>query len=78
MSVANRISSTMGGKPHPIHIHPARPLYRFAATGLGAGMWFFVSFMTVLCNLLLIMVAVDVSSEARWYSPNQSSNLSQI
>lgn len=27
---------------HPIHIHPARPLYRFAATGLGAAMWFFV------------------------------------
>ena len=28
---------------HPIHIHPARPLYRFAAVGLGASMWFFVS-----------------------------------
>jgi len=28
---------------HPIHIHPARPLYRFFATGLGASMWFFVS-----------------------------------
>lgn len=27
---------------HPIHIHPARPLYRFTATALGASMWFFV------------------------------------
>lgn len=27
---------------HPIHVHPARPLYRFAARGLGASMWFFV------------------------------------
>ncbi|KAL6164421.1 hypothetical protein ACJQWK_09157 [Exserohilum turcicum] len=27
---------------HPIHIHPARPFYRFMATGLGASMWFFV------------------------------------
>jgi hypothetical protein len=31
-----------GKIPHPIHIHPARPLYRIAATGLGASMWFFV------------------------------------
>lgn len=28
---------------HPIHIHPRGPLYRIAATGLGASMWFFVS-----------------------------------
>ena len=35
------VSSTMAGK-HPIHIHAVRPLYRFAATGLGASMWFFV------------------------------------
>lgn len=27
---------------HPVHIHPVRPLYRFAAVGLGASMWFFV------------------------------------
>lgn len=27
---------------HPIHVHPARPLYRFMATALGASMWFFV------------------------------------
>ncbi|RMY87003.1 hypothetical protein D0861_05604 [Hortaea werneckii] len=32
-----------GHGAHPIHIHPARPFYRFAATGLGAAMWFFVS-----------------------------------
>lgn len=31
-----------GHGAHPIHIHPARPFYRFAATGLGAAMWFFV------------------------------------
>ncbi|RMX96459.1 hypothetical protein D0867_13136 [Hortaea werneckii] len=30
-----------GHGAHPIHIHPARPFYRFAATGLGAAMWFF-------------------------------------
>ena len=35
-------SSIMAGN-HPIYIHPVRPLYRFAATGLGASMWFFVS-----------------------------------
>lgn len=27
---------------HPIHVHPARPLYRFTATALSASMWFFV------------------------------------
>ena len=27
---------------HPVHIHPARPLYRFMGTALGASMWFFV------------------------------------
>ncbi|KAK3710553.1 hypothetical protein LTR37_010180 [Vermiconidia calcicola] len=30
------------GGAHPIHVHPARPFYRFAATGLGAAMWFFL------------------------------------
>ncbi|KEF61754.1 uncharacterized protein A1O9_03324 [Exophiala aquamarina CBS 119918] len=36
------------GKPiwkgnHPVkQINPQRPLYRFAATGLGAAMWFFL------------------------------------
>ncbi|OBT57964.1 hypothetical protein VE04_00960 [Pseudogymnoascus sp. 24MN13] len=33
-----------GPGAHPIHIHPARPLYRFAATGLGASMWFFLMY----------------------------------
>lgn len=32
---------------HPIHVHPARPLYRFAATALGASMWFFVRLSSV-------------------------------
>ncbi|KIV85538.1 hypothetical protein PV11_01223 [Exophiala sideris] len=28
---------------HPVgQINPQRPLYRFAATGLGAAMWFFL------------------------------------
>ncbi|KAK8199655.1 hypothetical protein HDK77DRAFT_481200 [Phyllosticta capitalensis] len=31
-----------GPGSHPIHVHPARPLYRFFATGLGAAMWFWV------------------------------------
>lgn len=29
---------------HPIQIPRARPLYRFAATGLGAAMWFFLMY----------------------------------
>ncbi|KAK6362075.1 hypothetical protein TWF730_005773 [Orbilia blumenaviensis] len=29
---------------HPVHIHPARPMYRFFATGLGAAMWFFLMY----------------------------------
>lgn len=30
---------------HPVsYIKPARPFYRFAATALGASMWFFVSY----------------------------------
>ncbi|OBT48187.1 hypothetical protein VE00_00958 [Pseudogymnoascus sp. WSF 3629] len=33
-----------GPGAHPIHIHPVRPLYRFAATGLGASMWFFLMY----------------------------------
>ena len=27
---------------HPIHIHPARPFYRYTAHLLGASMWFYV------------------------------------
>ncbi|KAL2067864.1 hypothetical protein VTL71DRAFT_15962 [Oculimacula yallundae] len=41
----------MAAGKHPITIPPVRPLYRFAATGLGASMWFFV---------------VDVPREERW------------
>ncbi|KAJ6127485.1 hypothetical protein N7523_003097 [Penicillium sp. IBT 18751x] len=33
-----------GPSSHPIHVHPARPLYRFIATGLGASMWFFLMY----------------------------------
>jgi len=39
-----------GPGTHPIHIHPARPLYRFAATGLGATMWFFLMYALYLGN----------------------------
>jgi len=57
----------MAGK-HPIHIHPVRPLYRFAATGLGASMWFFVSTYSTLGGIVSLMVlVVDVSREERWY-----------
>lgn len=45
-AVADTDAGTMAGS-HPVHIHPVRPLYRFAATGLGASMWFFVSMMPV-------------------------------
>ena len=31
-----------GKHAHPIQIPRVRPLYRFAATGLSASMWFFV------------------------------------
>ncbi|KAJ5641573.1 hypothetical protein N7490_005573 [Penicillium lividum] len=35
----------MAGKSHhPVHIHAARPLYRFTATALGASMWFFLMY----------------------------------
>lgn len=47
--VADNLHSKMAGK-HPIHIHPARPLYRFAATGLSASMWFFVRVRLRLCT----------------------------
>ncbi|OAX83463.1 hypothetical protein ACJ72_02181 [Emergomyces africanus] len=33
---------------HPIRVRPARPLYRFAATTLGASMWFFSKWMGTL------------------------------
>ncbi|KAJ5293328.1 DNA repair protein Sae2/CtIP, partial [Penicillium atrosanguineum] len=39
------LTDTMAGpSSHPIHVHPARPLYRFIATGLGASMWFFLMY----------------------------------
>lgn len=55
---------------HPIHVHPARPLYRFTATALGASMWFFVSlhlslpfpFLSAYANILSTG-AVNVSCE---------------
>jgi hypothetical protein len=53
---------------HPIHIHPARPFYRFTATALGASMWFFVC-RPIPCSLNLLsdddifVIAVDVPSE---------------
>ena len=37
-----RMAAAGAAGAHPIHVHPARPLYRFMATGLGASMWFFV------------------------------------
>ncbi|GAB7362413.1 hypothetical protein MBLNU230_g2736t1 [Neophaeotheca triangularis] len=48
-STLRRMAGPAGAHPkgthgHPIHIHPARPLYRFAATGLGASMWFFLMY----------------------------------
>ncbi|KAF8437000.1 hypothetical protein BGX38DRAFT_55391 [Terfezia claveryi] len=33
-----------GPGEHPIRIHPVRPFYRFAATALGASMWFFLMY----------------------------------
>ncbi|KAL3445163.1 hypothetical protein BJX65DRAFT_150512 [Aspergillus insuetus] len=51
---------------HPIHIHPARPFYRFTATALGASMWFFVC-RPIPCSLNLLidddLFVVDVPSE---------------
>ena len=63
MAEPSRPAGAHGG--HPIHIHPVRPLYRFAATGLGASMWFFVSrsipFNT--CPTSLTWSLVDVQSQ---------------
>ncbi|KAJ5727996.1 hypothetical protein N7540_007154 [Penicillium herquei] len=33
-----------GPSHHPVHVHAARPLYRFTATALGASMWFFLMY----------------------------------
>jgi hypothetical protein len=40
MAGTNPFPNAHGG--HPIRIPPVRPLYRVAARGLGASMWFFV------------------------------------
>ncbi|KUJ20199.1 uncharacterized protein LY89DRAFT_731425 [Mollisia scopiformis] len=34
----------MAAPKHSIQIPPVRPLYRIAATGLGASMWFFLMY----------------------------------
>ena len=56
-----------GPGPHPVsYIKPARPLYRFAATGLGASMWFFVS--TLASSIILNRAdgrVADVPGEER-------------
>ena len=57
-----------GARPHgahPVHIHPVRPLYRFAATGLGASMWFFVRSLPHLNAMVFTLTcpSVDVQSE---------------
>jgi hypothetical protein len=44
----------MSGK-HPIHVHPVRPFYRFAATALGASMWFFVGGSSIIQNGKIII-----------------------
>jgi len=60
---------TMAGPgPHPVpYIKPARPLYRLAATGLGASMWFFVSTPASLDGLEieLTMGTADVPGQKR-------------
>lgn len=55
-------SSKMQPLPH------VRPFYRFAATGLGASMWFFVCRPVYISHEpVLTFSAVDVPREARWY-----------
>ena len=58
---------------HPIHVHPVRPLYRFAATALGASMWFFVcitcpGFWLLLseANDINLVCLAHVSGEEGW------------
>ncbi|KAJ5179632.1 hypothetical protein N7492_002842 [Penicillium capsulatum] len=43
-SSSPRIADIMAGHSHPVHVHAARPLYRFTATALGASMWFFLMY----------------------------------
>lgn len=52
---------------HPVHVHPARPLYRFAATALGASMWFFVRVedgMVLICTDLTVAVLPNATRRA--------------
>jgi hypothetical protein len=62
-----------GPSHHPVHIHPARPLYRFIATGLGASMWFFVRyppFQTVYKRLELTLIpSAHVPCQEGWPGP---------
>jgi hypothetical protein len=51
---------------HPIHVHPARPLYRISATLLGASMWFFVRIVLLHSDTTTNGRTVDVSSQERW------------
>jgi hypothetical protein len=69
----------MAGK-HPIHIHPVRPLYRIAATGLGASMWFFVRILSQMVDMSAFtdFYAVDVSGEERRYLPQPPAMRDQI
>ncbi|OJD14737.1 hypothetical protein AJ78_04935 [Emergomyces pasteurianus Ep9510] len=43
LKLSDWISPTMPPN-HPIQVGQARPLYRFAATALGASMWFFLMY----------------------------------
>jgi len=60
------------GTNHPVNrINPQRPLYRFAATGLGAAMWFFVCHGSAQALQEANGVVVDVQSEEGWTSPDR-------
>ncbi|XMA12402.1 hypothetical protein WAI453_005193 [Rhynchosporium graminicola] len=38
------LSAIMAAGKHPVTLPRVRPFYRFAATGLGASMWFFLMY----------------------------------
>ena len=50
---------------HPITVHPARPLYRFCATGLGAAMWFFVCAISCMIVQLADQAVATIPRETR-------------
>ena len=58
--------SNRAGAQHPIHVHPARPLYRFMATALGASMWFFVCIYTLRGMPFIDCALVVLSGETGW------------